>query len=263
MKLSFAALLLPLFAAALFAAAAATPVGLSAQSTGSVPPDAEQLLALTNQARAADSLGPLHWDPALADAARLHAERMVEHAELSHQFAGEPDIPTRAAQSGAHFRAIAENIALGPSANVIQKEWMQSVQHRTNILDPQMDAIGIALLRAPNGELYAVEDFAHTVDSLSPASVEDRVIALLRQNGIASASSTQDARQTCEMSHGTAGGSQPAFVMRWQGADLSHLPNVLTERIRAGHFKSAAVGACDSAHPQAGFTTYRIAVLLY
>jgi uncharacterized protein YkwD len=255
MKLSLAALLLPLFAAAM-------PSCLLAQPGGTIPADAEQLLTLTNQARAADSLGPLHWDPALADAARLHAERMVEHAELSHQFAGEPDIPTRAAQSGAHFRAIAENIALGPSANVIQKEWMQSVQHRTNILDPQMDAIGIALLRAPNGELYAVEDFAHTVDSLSPASVEDRVIALLRQNGIAAASS-QDARQTCEMSHGTAGGSQPAFVMRWQGADLSHLPNALTERIRAGHFRSAAVGACDSAHPQAGFTTYRIAVLLY
>jgi uncharacterized protein YkwD len=262
MKLSFAALLQALFAAALFAAAAATPSCLLAQP-GAIPADAEQLLALTNQARAADNLGPLHWDPALAQAARLHAEQMVEHAELSHQFAGEADIPTRAAQSGAHFRAIAENIALGPNLNVIQKQWMQSVQHRTNILDPQMDAIGIALLRAPNGELYAVEDFARTVESLSPASVEDRVIALLRQNGIAAASSTKDARQTCEMAHGTAGGSQPAFVMRWQGADLSRLPNVLTERIRAGHFKSAAVGACNSAHSQAGFTTYRIAVLLY
>ncbi|MGI8772969.1 MAG: CAP domain-containing protein [Acidobacteriaceae bacterium] len=258
MNLSFPALLL-----LSFLAAAAVPPCLPAQSTDAVPADAEHLLTMTNQARAADNLGPLHWDAALADAAHRHAALMVEHAALSHQFADEPTIPARAAQAGAHFAAIAENIALGPNAVTIQKEWMQSVQHRTNILDPKMDAIGIGLLRAPNGELYAVEDFAQTVDSLSPAAAEARVIALLRQNGIAAASSTQDARQTCEMAHGTAGGSQPAFVMRWQGADLSRLPDVLVQHMRTGHFRSAAVGACDSAHPPAGFTTYRVAVLLY
>ncbi len=254
---------LPRAALLFLSLAALMPAGLAAQSAGSVPADAEQLLALTNQARAEDQLGPLRWDSALADAAHTHAALMIEHAELSHQFADEPTIPTRAAQAGAHFAAVAENIALGPNAVTIQKEWMQSVQHRTNILDPRMDAIGIALLRAPNGELYAVEDFAQTVDSLSPARVEGRVIALLQQNGIARAAATQDARQTCEMTHGTAGGSQPAFVMRWQSADVSRLPNVLVERMRAGHYTSAAVGACDSAHPQAGFTTYRVAVLLY
>jgi Cysteine-rich secretory protein family len=255
MKLVLAALFL--------AATAAAPSCLHAQSADAIPADAEKLLALTNQARAADHLGPLHWDAALAEAAHLHATRMVEHGDLSHQLPGEPDVATRAAQAGAHFRAIAENIALGPNADAIQRQWMQSVQHRTNILDPQMNAIGIALLPGPRGELYAVEDFAHTIESLSLADVEHRVITLIQQQGIASASATQEARQTCEMPHGFAGGPQPAFLIRWEGADLSHLPNALIERIRAGQFKSAAVGACDSAHPQQGFTTYRVAVLLY
>lgn len=242
---------------------AATPVCLPAQSGGVVPADAEQLLTLTNMARAEDHLGPLRWNPALAEAARLHAERMVEHAELSHQFADEPAIPKRAAQAGAYFAAIAENIALGPSAAVIQKQWMLSVQHRTNILEPKMDAIGIALLRAPNGELYAVEDFAQTVDSLSRAGIENRLVTLLQQNGVARVAITEDARQTCEMQHGAAGGSQPAFVMRWQGPGVGQLPNALVEYIRTSHVTSAAVGACDSAEPQAGFATYRFAVLLY
>jgi hypothetical protein len=187
---------------------------------------------------------------------------MVQHNDLQHQFGGEPDVPTRAGQAGAHFQAIAENIALGPDGADIEKQWMHSAQHRTNILDPRMDAIGIALI-CHNGEVWAVEDFAHAVEGLGPSEVEARVIGLLAQQGMHDAKPTADARQTCEMPHGSAGGSSPRFVMRWEGSDLSRLPNVLIGKLHSGQFQSAAVGVCDSAHPAQGFTTYRVAVLLY
>ncbi len=253
----------------LIATTAALPSQAYAQAgeASAIPEDAEQLLSLTNQDRAADGLGPLKWDAALAGAARAHAELMVEHATLEHQFPGEPDVPARAGQAGAHFRSIAENIALGPNATDIERQWMRSVQHRTNILDPQMNSIGIALLRS-RGELYAVEDFAAGVDSYSPVEVESRVSELLRAAGVATVRATEDARQTCEMPHGTAGGSQPSFVMRWEGPEVSRLPDALLQHLRGGKsggqkFASAAVGACGSGHPRQGFTTYRVAVLLY
>lgn len=232
------------------------------QERAAIPADVEQLLALTNQARAVDGLAPLRWSPELADAARAHAERMVESGTLSHQFPGELDVAARGAASGAHFHAIAENIALGPDVANIQAQWMHSVGHRTNILDPQMNVMGIALLRR-GGELYAVEDFAHKVESLTPAQVEARVASLLKEQGIAPTGPAVDARQTCEMAHGTAGGSQPLFVMRWESSDVSRLPPALIDRIHSRSYKSAAVGTCGSSHPGQAFTTYRVAVLLY
>jgi uncharacterized protein YkwD len=222
----------------------------------------QQLLELTNADRAAKGLSVLKWDAALAQAAQAHAQRMVGARELSHQYPGEPDLVTRAAQQGAHFRVIAENVALGPNPQAIEQEWMHSPPHRANILDPRMNAIGIGIA-ARGGSYYAVEDFADGVAELGPEQIEQKVGALLRQQGIQPTGPVRDARQTCEMQHGSAGGSAPKFVMRWEGSDLTRLPDVLIQQIQNGHYHTAAVGACDSSHPGQGFTTYHVAVMLY
>jgi Cysteine-rich secretory protein family len=224
--------------------------------------DEQALLEAVNQDRADHGLGPLKWDPALAQAAQVHAQWMSGQSELSHQYQGEPDLATRASQQGAHFRVVAENIAMGPNALGLEKQWMNSALHRANILDPRLNAIGIALVQR-GGYYFGVEDFSDAVAALGPQQIEQKVGALLQKQGIPPTGPQQDARQTCEMQHGTAGGSAPRFVMRWEGADLSQLPPVLIQQIQTGHFHSAAVGACDSSHPQQAFTTYRVAVLLY
>src|ERR1700761_9105705 len=82
------------------------------QEPPDLPEDVRQLLTMTNQDRAAQGLGPLKWSPELAHAAQTHDELMVQHNDLQHQFAGEPDVPTRAGQAGAHFRAVAAKNAL-------------------------------------------------------------------------------------------------------------------------------------------------------
>ena len=38
--------------------------------------------------------------------------------------------------------------------------------------------------------------------------------------------------------------------MRWQGSDLSRLPEVLEQQISTGRFHTAAVGACNNGKPQ-------------
>jgi len=238
--------------------AIATTLAAIAQS-----PAERALFAATNQARGDQGLSALKWDEALAEAARAHAEFMVQNTQLSHQYPGEPDLAPRAAQAGAHFQTIAENIAMGPTPEVIQKEWMKSPRHRANILDPSLDAAGIAVVER-GGYLYAVVDFERSVESLSQDQAEGAIEKLLLAQGVQPVPSLrQDARQTCEMSHGIAGGSKPRFVMRWQSSDLYGLPNALVERLRSGEYQTAAVGACDSANAEQGFTNYRLAVLLY
>ena len=97
----------------------------------------QQVMDLANADRAQQGLPPLKWDPALAQAATQHAQLMAQQpAALSHQYPGEPDLDVRAGAAGAHFRAIAENIALAPSPQALDQEWMHSPPHRANILDP-------------------------------------------------------------------------------------------------------------------------------
>lgn len=225
----------------------------------------KELLDLTNLARADQGLGPLKWDAALAVAAAQHNQLMRGHPDLSHQYPGEPALVDRAAQAGAHFSAVAENLAVGPSPGAIERQWLQSVPHRANIYDPRMDVIGISLIRR-GGDYLATEDFAHAVNTVSPEQAEGQVAALLQKQGLVVSKDPnfiRDARETCEMSTGSAGGTQPRFIMRWESSSLTQLPDQLTKHMASGQFKTAAVGSCTSAHPQQGFTTFRVAVLLY
>ena len=40
--------------------------------------------------------------------------------------------------------------------------------------------------------------------------------------------------------------------MRWEGSDLTQLPQVLEQQIQSGHYHTAAVGACDSGAARTG-----------
>ena len=240
--------------------------GLVAQDTPApayVPNVAESfLLAAANQDRAARLLPLIHFDASLALAARLHAQEMAKRETISHRFDGEEDLATRAAEAGAHFSLITENVAEAPNSAEIHDLWMHSAGHRANLLDPKVDAVGIAVLRS-HGEYFAVEDFAHTVARLSLGEQESRVGVLLADLGLKTdAEALADARQTCQMATGFVGARKPWFVMRYTASDLGRLPDQLAERIASGKYHAAVVGACLP-RDEAGFTHYSVAVLLF
>jgi hypothetical protein len=228
-------------------------------------PSAQQqkLLDLTNQARAQQGLQPLQWDPSLAAAAQAHAQKMFDQHSLSHQLPGEADLPTRTGQAGAHFRAIAENVAMGNGAEGVQKEWMNSPPHRANILDPKLDHVGIGVVEHA-GYWYVAVNFEQQVANAGPDQVEQKIAGLLRQHGIDPSQPPDAARKDCAVESGDASGSRPLFVMRWETSDLTRLPDPLEQRLSTGRYKTASVGACSGQqNGNQGFTVYRIAVLLY
>jgi hypothetical protein len=228
------------------------------------PAAAEQLFALANQSRAQAGVGPLEWDPALADAAMRHCRRMAMEGPISHRYGGELDVAGRAAQAGARFSLIEENIAVGSYVTTIHDGWMHSPGHRTNLLNPNVDHAGIAVVAA-QGILFAVADYEQAVPVLSPSQIESRVADLIRMSGIVLRSENRDARGACALDHGLPplSGTAPDFVMRWQGADLDHLPQELVDRLGTGEYRQAEVGSCPAQGGDPGFTVYRIAVLLY
>jgi uncharacterized protein YkwD len=218
------------------------------------------LFEALNRERTAQGLSALQWDNALASAAREHAVRMAQRNVLSHQLPGEPPVQDRATRAGARFSLIAENIAVAPTPATIHSAWMQSPHHRENILDPQLNVVGIAVIKGDEG-LFAVQDFSQAVANLDFAQQEQQVIANLNARGLRATQVTIDARKTCDMDRGFAG-TRPLSVVRFEAADLSRLPDDLEQKLRSGKYRSAAVGAC-SGGATAGFTRFRVAVVLY
>jgi hypothetical protein len=239
----------------------------SAPNSANSPTVAEQyLLAAANRERAALGLSQLHRDPLLAAAAAAHARQMAAHATISHQFPGEPELTARGAAAGVQFSLISENVGEAPSAIQLHDLWMHSEHHRANLLDSSIDATGISVIARGN-ELFAVEDFARTVRSVSLEQQESAIASLVAQSGAApialdlSPTTTSAARQTCAMDTGYAGPRKPWFVMRFTSDSLTQLPGELKSRIASGRYHQAAVGAC--APHDSPFTSYNIAVLLY
>jgi len=118
-----------------------------------------ELFASVNQARRAQGLQPLRWDESLAAAARRHAEVMAERGSAQHGFDGEPSLSARAKQAGAHFIWLSENVTQGPTPEFIHVQFMKSPPHRANILDRDMNSIGIGVVEQ-RGQLFAVEDLS-------------------------------------------------------------------------------------------------------
>jgi Cysteine-rich secretory protein family len=237
----------------------------AAAQAGPRPGAAEELFALANQSRAQAGLEPLRWDRTLADAAMRHCERMAQEGPISHRYGGEPDLTERVAATGSHFSLIEENIAVGSYAAQIHEGWMNSPGHRRNLLAPEVDRVGIAVIET-RGALYAVADYARGVQVLTAPQLEAKIIELVRMSGIAVRRDPHDARLACMLDRGfPAGmtGGQPLFVMRWQGADTEHLPQGLVNRLGSGQYQAADVGACEARGEERGFTAYRLAVLLY
>jgi Cysteine-rich secretory protein family len=219
------------------------------------------LLDATNRERATRGLEQLAWDDSLATSARQHAEQMAERGELSHQFPGEPGLEARAKNAGATFIALAENVALAPTVSDLHSEWMSSPPHRANLLDPDSNSIGIAVI-ARGGELYAVEDFSHAVAALTFEQQEDRLAALVKSHGLELLSDHQEARRACVSGHEPQSGTRAYYFMRYDTASLDDFPDALNRVIASGRYHQAAVGAC-AADRSDGFGGYRVAVLLY
>ena len=86
---------------------------------------------------------------------------------------------------------------------------------------------------------------SRAVQQLSAAQVEARVAALIRVSGVAILGDPSVARAACTSDEGmprATGGMQPRFIMRWQDADLTRLPQALVQKLASGNYRQAALG---------------------
>jgi uncharacterized protein YkwD len=87
----------------------------------------------------------------LSKAARRHAEDMVRHRYFAHNSLSGADFVSRIRRAGylrkARYWTVGENLAWGDgnrsSPASILDAWMNSPEHRANILDPAFKEIGV------------------------------------------------------------------------------------------------------------------------
>nr|WP_111298248.1 CAP domain-containing protein [Paracoccus saliphilus] len=128
----------------------------------------QHALDLVNQARQDQGLEPLSSGADLDEAARVHAEDMLARNYYAHESPEGEDVRDRyLAAGGSEWELVAENIAkcvgCGPAdaarVDAFHEGWMNSPEHRENILAEGLDRFGFAT--ASGGQtVYAVQTFA-------------------------------------------------------------------------------------------------------
>jgi uncharacterized protein YkwD len=137
---------------------------LAVQATMS--PLEQAVVDLTNQARAANGLPPLQVNGALVAMAQLQSNNMAQLNEMAHNLpsVAEPTLVSRAAAAGYNYAWLGENIAFNyPDAPSVVAAWMNSPEHRANILNPNYTDIGVGFAWNSLGQAYATEDFGSVV----------------------------------------------------------------------------------------------------
>jgi uncharacterized protein YkwD len=117
-------------------------------------------------------LQPLAWDATLAAVAADWSEEMAADGRLEHQDVG----AVLEQEDLAGFRGIGENIFTASApvpAGVIHVGWMESDDHRVNVLNPGWNRIGIGVHCADDGSVWATQEFGRTVDADVPAVVTE------------------------------------------------------------------------------------------
>src|SRR3954470_19793626 len=250
-------------------------VALSAICAAEPTPAEQRIFQLTNEARKDAGVDPLAWNEQAAQAARVHAKMMAEKQALSHQFAGEAELRDRLGAAGLRFDAAAENVADAESADEAHDALMHSPPHRTNLLNPKYNSIGIGVAEK-DGQLYVTEDFAHAIEARTAGQIEDDILAdfnrLRASHGLAAieAIKSEDLRKlACTGKQGTvhardvlATNPTAARVFAFTVTDPSKLPDSL---LQASHdaARRMNIGACFAPSSSTSYAAFWVVVTMY
>ncbi|HET7530684.1 MAG TPA: CAP domain-containing protein [Mycobacteriales bacterium] len=121
-----------------------------------------QFVADMNAARQANGLAPYAVAYDLTSVARGHSEQMASQQSLYHN----PGLTSQV----QNWRAVGENVGEGPTVSDIHNAFMNSPEHRANILDHDFTQVGVGVSVDKNGIIWVTEDFRQPMSSSTPTS---------------------------------------------------------------------------------------------
>lgn len=235
----------------------------------------DELLGLTNRERTQAGTAPLRIDPGLTEAARAHALAMAQRRELSHQLKGEPALLQRvAASTSQHLDTAGENVALDVDVYQAHDGLMHSPHHRENLLRADYNIVGFGVARVGD-QIYVVEDFGHSLPTVSSGQAEDAVAgAIARERGRHSGLrrlQVQTLRSAaCWMANQDQINPQAVsslgpmrYVLTYTNMKPEALPSDAERALADRNLRSFAVGSCYAHTPTYPNGAYFVAVAFY
>ena len=107
---------------------------------------------LVNQSRGSVGAPTLRWSPELAAKATAWAQHLADTGELAHS------VLTQGVPAGWH--ALGENVGLRRVGRDVHSGFLNSPEHRQNMLNPKWRVMGIGAVRA-GGSVWVVEVYEY------------------------------------------------------------------------------------------------------
>jgi len=131
---------------------------------GNLSTDEQQIHYLVNNERRKKGLGDLYWDEDLAKLARNYSKKMARESFFSHFDRDGNSVVERAKDSDIQgWNKIGENLFFCEGYDAFDalavRGWMNSSEHRRNILDRQFTTTGIGIARTRDGRIYITQVF--------------------------------------------------------------------------------------------------------
>lgn len=124
-----------------------------------------EVVSQTNQLRQEQGLPPLRYDADLAAYAQVRAQEIPEH--FAHE---RPD--------GSSVGNFGENIAYGQDTpQLVMQQWKNSVGHYRNIIDPNVETIGVGYYMDKGGRKHWVQLFGASWGDQSPYRFSDKLLS--------------------------------------------------------------------------------------
>ncbi|WP_232223942.1 CAP domain-containing protein [Anoxybacteroides tepidamans] len=119
-----------------------------------------QIFDLVNAVRLKNKLPLLTWDGKVAVTARKHSEDMAEHGYFDHKNLQGLSPFDRMERDGISYHVAGENIAYGQfNAIFVHEAWMNSYDHRRNVLYQDFQRLGVGVAFNTAGQPYYTQDF--------------------------------------------------------------------------------------------------------
>jgi uncharacterized protein YkwD len=244
-----------------------------APSSPKMPVNSQSLMNRINEERVSRGFSKLQWNDQLAVSAFTHGERLVEQGRLSHQLPGEPDLSERIHATGLRFDTAGENLAVAGSVDQIHVELMNSPPHRANILDPDYNSIGIAII-SRGRDLYAVENFARMFPSISDEEFRAGLISTFNQARKASKNTPVEIHFDSRLVQAACSGTSDAQgVLRsepgartlviFTSTSPDNMPHDMLDAAANPNFNRMNLGVCYLPGKMQGNASFRIVAAFY
>lgn len=165
-----------------------------------------QFIAKMNAARQSAGLQPYAVASDLTSVARSHSANMASSGSLYHNPSLTSDV--------SNWQAVGENVGEGPDVDDIHTAFMNSPEHRANILDHDFTQVGVGVSVDKNGIIWVTEDFRQPMSS-STSSTSGSSSAR-HSSAPTTTPSTGSSTTTPTYSAGTPAAPQPRLSPRAQ-----------------------------------------------